>query len=189
MKQIVLFASGSGSNVENIATYFKDSSEIEIACVFTNKANAFVIERCKKLGLPVLYFNKTAFTSTTVVLNTLKSLQPDLIVLAGFLWKMPLNIVEAFDQKIINIHPALLPNYGGKGMYGMHVHRAVKENNEQFSGITIHYVNANYDEGAVIIQKEVALTKADSAETIAEKVHALEYEYFPKTIENLLLHG
>ena len=185
MKEIVLFASGSGSNVENIIKYFEDSDSIQVGCVLTNKSNAFVIERCKRLRIPVLFFNHEAF-SKKVVLKILKGLNPDLIVLAGFLWKIPKDLITAFPNKIINIHPALLPKYGGKGMYGEHVHQAVKANKEIETGITIHYVNEKYDDGAIIFQDSVSLNEMDTPDTIAQKVHALEYEYLPKIIEQLL---
>ncbi len=187
MKEIVLFASGSGSNVENIVQYFKDNDGIKVACVLTNNTKAYVIERCKQLEIPLLYFNRTAFSRSNTVLNVLHSLKPDLIVLAGFLWKIPKDLVTAFPNKIINIHPALLPKYGGKGMYGANVHKAVKENGEKETGITIHYVNEHYDEGAIIFQERTVLSEEDSFEAIAQKVHALEYEHFPKVIEKLLL--
>jgi phosphoribosylglycinamide formyltransferase-1 len=187
MMGIVLFASGSGSNVENIAKYFADHAHVHISCVLTNRMNAPVLERCKRLGIPALYFNRDAFSNSEVVLNLLKSLNPDLIVLAGFLWKIPKNLVQTFPNKIINIHPALLPKYGGKGMYGINVHQAVKNNMEEETGITIHYVNEHYDEGAIICQAKTALSKLDTPETIAQKVHALEYEHFPKIIEKLVL--
>jgi phosphoribosylglycinamide formyltransferase-1 len=185
-KRIVLFASGSGSNVENIVHFFENDGTVEVTAVLTNKRDAMVLNRCDRLKVPAFYFNKTAFLSTDRVLILLKSLDPDLIVLAGFLWKIPEELVTAFPQKIINIHPALLPKYGGKGMYGMHVHNAVKENGEQETGITIHYVNAHYDEGAIIHQAKVTVAADDSPAMIAEKVHALEYEYFPKVIAQLL---
>ncbi|MDO1512724.1 phosphoribosylglycinamide formyltransferase [Maribacter confluentis] len=185
-KKIILFASGSGSNVENIANYFKLRNDVTICCVLTNKSDAKVIDRCNRLGLNALYFNRQAFSKSDFILNMLRSLEPDLIVLAGFLWKIPEAITQSFPSKIINIHPALLPKYGGKGMYGMNVHNAVKEHNEQETGITIHYVNANYDEGAIIKQVNVELLPNDSPEDIAAKVHQLEYEYFPKVIDNLL---
>lgn len=188
MKEIVLFASGSGSNVENIAHYFASSSKIKISCVLTNNPDAPVLERCRRLKIPALYFNRDAFSKSSVVLDLLNSLQPDLIVLAGFLWKIPVELVKAFPNKIINIHPALLPKYGGKGMYGAHVHEAVKAAEEKETGITIHYVNEHYDEGAIIFQSTTALQKEDTAASIAEKVHALEYQHFPKVIEDILLH-
>ncbi len=186
MKRIVLFASGSGTNVENIATYFQDHPEVVIEAVLTNRRDAKVIDRCNRLKLNVLYFNRNAFDQTDCVLNILKGMDPDLIVLAGFLWKIPANMVHDFKGKIINIHPALLPKYGGKGMYGMNVHRAVKSANDGESGISIHYVNEYYDEGDIIFQARVALEEQDTAEDIAKKVQQLEYEYFPRIIEELL---
>lgn len=186
MKQLVLFASGSGSNVENIYNYFNGNNQINIQCVLTNNKDAKVIERCQRLKIPVLYFNRIAFSKTDIILNTLKTFNPDLIVLAGFLWKIPESFVHAFPNKIINIHPALLPKYGGKGMYGGHVHQAVKENKETETGITIHYVNEHYDEGAIIQQAKTAVAPEDTPETIAEKVHALEYAYFPEVIAKIL---
>ncbi|MFC4220768.1 phosphoribosylglycinamide formyltransferase [Flagellimonas marina] len=187
MKQIVILASGSGSNAENIITYFKENPQVTVSAVLTNKKTAKVLERCDRLEVPAFYFNKFAFQNSDAVVGVLKSLQPDLIVLAGFLWKIPTNIIEAFPNKIINIHPALLPKYGGKGMYGAKVHQAVKENAEKETGITIHYVNENYDEGAIIFQAKTAVEPSDDADKIADKVHQLEYEHFPKVIEKLLV--
>nr|WP_298996381.1 phosphoribosylglycinamide formyltransferase [uncultured Allomuricauda sp.] len=186
MKRIVILASGSGSNAEQISTYFADNDGVKIAAILTNKNTAKVLERAKRLQIPAFYFNKMAFSNSDAVVNLLQSLNPDIIVLAGFLWKIPLNIVNAFPKKIINIHPALLPKYGGKGMFGNHVHSAVKTNNETETGITIHYVNENYDEGAIIHQAKVAVEPSDDVETIANKVHELEYAHFPKVIEKLL---
>lgn len=186
-KRLVLFASGSGSNVENIINYFHNSPNITIASVLTNKRDAKVIDRCNKLNINALCFNRNAFSKTDCVLNILKALQPDLIILAGFLWKIPENLIQTYPNQIVNIHPALLPKYGGKGMYGMRVHEAVKANNETETGITIHYVNENYDEGAILHQAKTEIKPEDSAEDIAQKIHELEYEYFPKVIEKLLL--
>ncbi|APA64143.1 phosphoribosylglycinamide formyltransferase [Maribacter sp. 1_2014MBL_MicDiv] len=185
-KKIILFASGSGSNVENIANYFKLRKDVTICCVLTNKSDAKVIERCNRLGINALFFNRQAFSKSNFILDMLRSLEPDLVVLAGFLWKIPEAITNAFPNKIINIHPALLPKYGGKGMYGMHVHNAVKEAKETETGITIHYVNAHYDEGAIIQQVKTVVNPKDSPEDIASKVHLLEYEFFPKVIDELL---
>ncbi len=185
-KRLVLFASGSGSNVENIVLYFHNEPNVTIAAVLTNKRDAKVLDRCNNLNINGLYFNRNAFFKTDCMLDILKTLNPDLIVLAGFLWKMPENIIRSFPDKIINIHPALLPKYGGKGMYGSHVHQAVKDSGDTETGITIHYVNENYDEGAIIVQEKVAIKSNDTTEKIAEKVHALEYEHFPKTIAKLL---
>ncbi|SFW54833.1 phosphoribosylglycinamide formyltransferase [Cellulophaga fucicola] len=186
MKRIVLLASGSGSNVENIANYFKDNPLVTIATVLTNKRDAKVIDRCNRLNVNALYFNRQSFSKSDCLLNIIKGMQPDLIILAGFLLKIPENFVAAFPNKIVNIHPALLPKYGGKGMYGMHVHNAVKNNNETETGITIHYVNENYDEGAIIHQAKTAVISTDTAEDIAQKIHVLEYEHFPKVIDQLL---
>ncbi len=189
MKEIVLFASGSGSNAENIINYFERHPSIKVSCVLTNRSNAPVLERCKRLGVPAMYFSRDAFTKSEVVLKLLQALSPTLIVLAGFLWKIPEELIHAFPDKIINIHPALLPKYGGKGMYGPRVHEAVKKNGENETGITIHYVNEAYDEGAIIFQEKTALTKNDTPENIAKKVHALEYEHFPRVIENLIVQN
>ncbi len=186
MKRLVLFASGSGSNVENIAHYFEPHKNVEITAVLTNKQDAGVIDRCNRLGIAVFSFNKVAFKGSDRVLQILKCLQPDLIVLAGFLLKIPEKIVSEFPDKMINIHPALLPKYGGKGMYGMNVHRAVIANGEKESGISIHFVNEEYDEGAMIFQAKVTVLPSDGAEDLADKVHQLEYEHFPRVIEQLL---
>ncbi|MER3319596.1 MAG: phosphoribosylglycinamide formyltransferase [Allomuricauda sp.] len=186
MKRIVIFASGSGSNAENIISFFRENPEVTVAAVLTNKNSAKVLERCDRLGVPAFYFNKPAFKNSDAVVNFLQGLNADLIVLAGFLWKIPSNLIDAFPNKIINIHPALLPKYGGKGMYGDNVHQAVKDNKETETGITIHYVNENYDEGAIIFQSKTKVEPSDDARTIAKKVHQLEYEHFPKVIEKLL---
>ncbi|WP_343767303.1 phosphoribosylglycinamide formyltransferase [Gangjinia marincola] len=186
MKKIVLFASGSGTNVENIIRYFNDRKEIVISCVLSNNKSAIVHERAKKQNVNSLTFNKDDLQHTDTVLDLLKSIAPDLIVLAGFLWKFPKNILDQFPNQVINLHPALLPLYGGKGMYGMNVHRAVVENKEKETGITIHYVNEHYDEGAIIAQHKTKLTPEDTPEDVARKIHELEYEHFPKVIEELL---
>lgn len=186
MKKIVLFASGSGSNVENIVKYFKKSEEVEITKVYTNNPNAYVIERCEDLNIPCGIFSRKEFRENLSVLDDLKSIQPDLIVLAGFLWLVPSEYVEAFPNKIINIHPALLPKYGGKGMYGSRVHEAVVANKEKESGITIHFVNEKYDEGNIIRQEKCVVQLNDTPDDVASKVHALEYEHFPQVINELL---
>ncbi len=186
MKKLVLFASGSGSNVERIIDYFKEDTTVSVNCVLTNKKDANVLERCKRLGIPALYFNRVAFYDAGTVLEFLDAQSPDLIVLAGFLWKIPKALIARFPNKIINIHPSLLPKYGGKGMYGKHVHQAVKDNGETHSGITIHYVNEHYDEGAIIHQAKVQLDSSDNVADIAKKVQALEYEHFPKIIASVL---
>ncbi|ANW97181.1 phosphoribosylglycinamide formyltransferase [Wenyingzhuangia fucanilytica] len=185
MIKIAILASGSGSNAENIAQYFSTHKNVKITYILSNKKDAFVLERAKKLKIKSKVFSNKEMKEQVELLNLLK-VEADFIILAGFLLKVPENIIEAFPNKIINIHPALLPNYGGKGMYGMHVHRAVKENNEKETGITIHYVNENYDEGAIIFQAKAALTKDDTPETIAEKIHLLEQEHFPRVIDEVI---
>ncbi|QBA65263.1 phosphoribosylglycinamide formyltransferase [Muriicola soli] len=186
MKHIILFASGSGTNVENIVKYFEGHSAIAVSCVFTNKRDAFVIDRCNAMGVPAFSFNGPAFKNGSILLQILKNLKPDLIVLAGFLRKIPSEMVADFPEKIINIHPALLPKYGGKGMYGKHVHREVKANKEKESGITVHYVNDHYDEGAIIEQRSVSIASSDSEDEIARKVQELEHLHYPRIIEAVL---
>ena len=186
MKRIVIFASGSGSNAENLIKFFQDSDHASVIQIFSNNPHAKVLDRAKRLGVSALSFNRVAFTKTDDVLDILKATEPDLIVLAGFLWKFPEHILKCFENKVINIHPALLPKYGGKGMYGMNVHNAIIQNNESETGITIHYVNENYDEGAIIFQVTCQVSKQDTAEDVAAKIHKLEMEYFPKVVEQLL---
>jgi len=186
MKRIVIFASGSGSNAENLIKFFHNSDKASVIQVLTNNPHAKVLDRCKSLKISALSFNRVAFSKSEDVLNILKATQPDLIVLAGFLWKFPEFILNNFKNKVINIHPALLPNYGGKGMYGMNVHRAVVKNYETETGITIHYVNENYDEGAIIFQGKCNVLPTDSAEDVAAKIHLLEMEHFPKVVNQLL---
>jgi len=186
MKNIALFASGAGSNVLNIANHFKNKPEVALSLVVTNNPKAGVIDKCQQLGLPLVYTSKEALKQGDFLEKLLRGHSIDLIVLAGFLLKIPDSLVQAYPNKIINIHPALLPDYGGKGMYGMHVHRAVKENNEKESGISIHYVNEHYDQGALIFQAKTALTPTDSAADIAAKVQALEAIHYPAVLEKLL---
>ncbi len=185
MKKIVIFASGSGTNAENIIRHFKNTKSATVVAVFSNSEKAKVLDRAEKLEVPSVVFSKEALSSDSV-LGKLISFQPDLIVLAGFLLKFPQNIIEAYSDKIINIHPALLPKYGGKGMYGMNVHRAIVENKESETGITIHFVNENYDEGNIIFQKSIALSGTETPEEVASKIHELEQEHFPEVIEKLL---
>jgi phosphoribosylglycinamide formyltransferase-1 len=185
MKKIVVFASGSGTNAENIIKYFASSETGTVVAVFTNNPSAKVIERAKNNEIPTEVFSKEELIESKV-LQKLNLIEPDLIVLAGFLLKFPENIIASYPNKIINIHPALLPKYGGKGMYGMNVHKAIVENKEKETGITIHYVNENYDEGGVIFQKKVVVLGTDTADVIAEKIHDLEQRYFPEVISDLL---
>ena len=186
MIRIIIFASGSGTNAQNIIQYFKKNKKIKIIAVLSNNKNAKVLEKAKNLGIKSKVFTRNEFHETNIILQYLKE-KADFIVLAGFLWKIPEKIIDEFPKKIINIHPALLPKYGGKGMYGMNVHRAVIENKEVKTGITIHYVNKNYDEGVIIFQKEVTLSSEDTPETVAEKIHQLEQDNFPKIIEKLIM--
>ncbi|WP_426431997.1 phosphoribosylglycinamide formyltransferase [Winogradskyella sp. HB-48] len=188
MKRIVIFASGSGSNAENLIKFFQNSDNVSVIQVLTNNPHAKVLDRCKRLNVSALSFNRIAFSKSQDVLNILKLSNPDLIVLAGFLWKFPEFILNEFENKVINIHPALLPKYGGKGMYGMHVHHAVVENKETETGITIHYVNENYDEGAIIFQAKCEVKASDTAADVAAKIHELEMEHFPKVVERLLIN-
>ncbi|MGC9344938.1 MAG: phosphoribosylglycinamide formyltransferase, partial [Bacteroidales bacterium] len=176
MSKIIILASGSGTNAENIIRFFNDRADVEFPLILSNRKDAYVHTRAKKLGIPSKTFNKEEFHSPEF-LEELKTLNPDLIILAGFLWLIPAGIVESFPGRIINIHPALLPKYGGKGMYGLNVHRAVIENGEKESGITIHYVNERYDEGNIIYQAKCPVKQDDSPESLAERVHQLEYEY------------
>ncbi|MDR1698457.1 MAG: phosphoribosylglycinamide formyltransferase [Prevotellaceae bacterium] len=182
---VAIFASGSGSNAENIIRYFEKNADISFFIV-SNKQEAFVHERAKKLGVPSVTFSAKQFRETDDVLHFLQEKNIDFIVLAGFLLKIPGNIIAAFPDKIVNIHPALLPKFGGKGMYGSHVHEAVVEAGEKESGITVHYINAQYDEGEIIFQARCEVLPSDSADDVAEKVHALEYLHFPKVIAELV---
>ncbi|WP_264566267.1 phosphoribosylglycinamide formyltransferase [Flavobacterium sp. N3904] len=185
MKRILIFASGSGTNAENIVKYFGNRSTGTVVAIFTNNSKATVLEKAKKLAVPTVIFSKDELYSG-ITLQKVKDFQPDLIVLAGFLLKFPQNLIDAYPNQIINIHPALLPKFGGKGMYGLHIHKAVVEKKEKETGISIHYVNENYDEGNIIFQQNVLLSETDTAESVAEKIHALEQQYFPVVIERLL---
>lgn len=183
---IAIFGSGNGSNAQHISEYFANNNKVNISTFIANKKDAYIIERAQKLGIPCRIFNRNDFYYTNNVVDYLKEMEIDIIVLAGFLWLIPENILQAYPQRIINIHPALLPLYGGKGMYGMNVHQAVIDNKEVESGITIHFVNDKYDEGSTIFQAKCNITPKDTAETLAQKIHLLEYEHFPKTIENVI---
>jgi len=184
---IALFASGTGSNVYNIIQHFKSNDLINVVAVLSNKEDAGALNHAKNEAIPTLTFTKEEFTSSIKVEEFLAGKKVDLIVLAGFLLKVPESLIDLYPNKIINVHPALLPNYGGKGMYGMNVHKAVIKANEEKSGITIHLVNENYDEGASIAQFECPLTESDTAQTLAQKISVLEKAHFPKTIEEFIL--
>jgi phosphoribosylglycinamide formyltransferase-1 len=183
VKKIAIFASGSGTNAENIINYFKNLPKIRVELVFSNNKNAYVLERAKKLSVDTFVFDRHTFNNTDKIINILKEKNIKYIVLAGFLWLIPKHFIKAFENRIINIHPALLPKYGGKGMYGMSVHKAVIEHKEKQSGISIHYVNENYDKGDIIFQALCPVSPNDTPESLAEKIHKLEYEHFPKIIE------
>ncbi|MCP9756898.1 phosphoribosylglycinamide formyltransferase [Lacihabitans sp. CCS-44] len=187
MIKIAIFASGSGSNAERIVEFFSSNEEIEVTLVLTNNPAAGVIERAQRLNIPTLIFNKTLFSKTDKIVEILQSQQIDWVILAGFLWLVPNNLTRAFENRMINIHPALLPKYGGKGMWGHYVHEAVVANQEKESGITIHYVNEKYDEGKVIFQAKCEVTSGDSPEDVAKKIHELEYQYFPEIIYQEIL--
>lgn len=184
--KIAIFASGSGTNAENIIQYFKDKSSIQVSLVLSNKADAFVLDRARKYGIPSAVFTKQAFTDTNEVLDLLREREIDFIVLAGFLLRVPDNLLHAYINKIINIHPSLLPKFGGKGMYGDKVHEAVVAAGEKESGITIHYIDEHYDEGSIIFQAACRVLPIDTSHEVAIKVHALEYKYYPSIIEDVL---
>ncbi len=184
MYKIAIFASGNGTNAENIIHYFKHNENIDINIVLTNKNNAFVIERAKNHNIDVKVFDKNDFYQSDVIVNLLKERKINNIVLSGFLWLLPTNLIKSFHNKILNIHPALLPNFGGKGMYGMNVHKAVIANKKKESGITIHLVNEKYDEGKIIFQAKCKISNSDTPEILSDKIHKLEYEHFPRVIEN-----
>ena len=184
-QKIILFASGTGSNAENIFRFFEKNNNVDVLTVYTNNSKARVINRFKPLGINVEVFNRKSFISGSLLKNVINQ-NPDLIILAGFLWKFGSDWIEAFNKKIVNIHPSLLPKYGGIGMYGDNVYKAVKENCESETGITIHYINEFYDEGAIIFQEKVKLDKDDNLEDISYKTQKLEHKYFPKVIKDLL---
>lgn len=185
-KRIAIFASGSGSNAQKIMEYFKRNDLAEVSLVLTNNPDAYVLQRADNFETPTHIFNRKAFYQSDEVVKILQKLNIDLVVLAGFLWLVPQNLLEAFPNKIINIHPALLPNYGGKGMYGDHIHRAVLAAQEKESGISIHFVNAHFDEGEMIQQFRFKIELQDQLENIRFKIQQLEHQHYPKVIEQVL---
>lgn len=185
-KRIAIFASGSGSNAQKIMEHFKRSSEAEVVLILTNNPQAYVLQRADNFEVPSHIFTRKEFYESDDVIRLLKNLQVDLIVLAGFLWLVPQSLLKAFPNRIINLHPALLPKYGGKGMYGDNVHKSVLANNEEESGITIHFVNEVYDEGEVIHQSRFKIEPGDTLEMIKFKGQQLEHQHFPRVVENLL---
>jgi len=185
VKRIIFFASGSGTNVANIIKYFNGNDKVEVALTLTNNPNSGVIKRVKKIKKPCIVFSKHELEDKSL-LKKIISINPDLIILAGFLLKIPANFVNAFPKKIINIHPALLPKFGGRGMYGNRVHQSVKDSGEEKTGITIHFVNEFFDQGKIIFQVSVPIEDNDTVEDIANKVHKLEYAHYPRIIDQLL---
>lgn len=187
IKNIAIFASGSGSNAENIIRYFRENESVRVSLVLSNKSDAYVLERAHRLGVPCGVFPKADWAAGDEILAVLREHRIDFIVLAGFLVRVPDLLLYAYPNKIINIHPALLPKFGGKGMYGERVHQAVVAAGEKETGITIHYINEHYDEGDTIFQATCPVLPDDSPEEVAKKVHALEYKYFPQVIEQVVL--
>lgn len=186
MKNLVVFVSGSGTNMENLARYFAASTVARVRLVVCNNPAAGAIARAERLGIPVLMITRADFAQPDLLIEKLRTQQADMLILAGFLWLLPPGLIRAFSGKIVNIHPALLPAYGGKGMYGMRVHEAVIAAGEKQSGITIHYVNEQYDQGEIIFQASLEIPPEESPESLARRIHELEYQYFPRVVESLL---
>ncbi len=188
MKKIAIFASGSGTNAQKIIEYFNEKPAFgKVEIIFSNKKDAYVLERAKNYNISSYIFNRDEFYHTDKIQNILLQHDIDLIVLAGFLWLVPQNVLQHYPKQIINIHPALLPKYGGQGMYGARVHETVIKNKDEYSGITIHYVNEHYDEGDIIFQAKCKVEHHDTADSLANKIHELEYEHYPRIIEDLLV--
>lgn len=185
MKRLAILASGSGTNAENIVKYFLDNDQATVAAIFCNNTKAGVLDKAHKLGVRAIVFNNTELNDGTV-LQKLLDYKVDLVVLAGFLRKIPTDMLDEYDGAMINLHPALLPNYGGEGMYGMHIHRAVVENEEEETGITIHYVGDEYDDGEIIFQESVEIDFEDTPEDVQYKVQQLEHKHYPEVIEYIL---
>ena len=187
MINLAILASGNGTNAQQITEYFQDSTQVRVDCIVYNRRDAYVAERAAQLGVPAQYFGRADFYDNGAVLRYLSERQIDWVILAGFLWLVPADMLAAFPGRIINIHPALLPHYGGKGMYGHHVHEAVIANHETESGITIHLVDDRYDCGTTLFQARCQLTPEDTPDTLAAKIHLLEKEHFPRVIEKTVL--
>lgn len=186
MKRIAIFASGGGTNAQKIIDYFQKDKNVEVSLIVSNKPGAFVLTRAENHNIPAYIIDRESFYESNEVISELNKYGIDMIILAGFLWLIPEYLIDQYQNKILNIHPALLPDYGGKGMYGIHVHRAVKENNEAMSGISIHYVNHEYDKGELIFQASCKLDESDTPYDIAEKVQKLEHKYYPIVIDAIL---
>ena len=186
MKKIAIFASGSGSNAEKICAFFSGSSDVSVVLIGTNNAKAPVLDRAKKLNIPFFVFSKKDLVLFTSLQAKLASYGVDYIILAGFLLKIPTEMISLYKNKILNIHPSLLPKYGGKGMFGENVHRAVLENKEKVSGISIHLVNQNYDKGRILFQKSCPISPVDTIDSLSKKITSLEHSFFAKTIEKYI---
>lgn len=186
MKKIAIFASGSGTNAENIINYFSNKKSAKVTLILSNRREAYVLKRAAEHNIKSIFFDYNEFNASDKVLDDLLKNDIDFLVLAGFLWLVPEKILNLYAGRIINIHPALLPSYGGKGMYGEKVHQAVIDNHESESGISIHYVNKFYDEGDIIFQARCKVEPSDTPDTLAARIHELEYKYFPKVIEDLI---
>lgn len=184
--RLAILGSGNGTNAQQISEYFADRTDVQVACIIYNKRDAYIAERAKNLGIEAHYFGKADFYSNGAVLEYLQLKQVDWVILAGFLWLMPEDILAAYPNRVINIHPALLPKYGGKGMYGHHVHEAVVAAGERESGITIHIVDQHYDRGTTLFQARCTVTPDDTPDTLAAKIHLLEKEYFPRVIDETI---
>ncbi len=187
MWNVTIFASGSGSNAENIFNYFKDSKLVRVGLLITDNPKAFVIERCRRHSVPCLVLSKRLIDDTDFMLGVLRDFRTNFVVLAGYIKLVPDYIVAAFDQRIVNIHPSLLPKHGGKGMYGNRVHQSVLDSGDKESGITIHFIDNDYDRGSVIFQAKCPVLPDDTADSLAQRVHALEYEYYPNVIEDTII--
>ena len=185
-RNIAIFASGSGTNAQRIIEYFSGNPKISVALILSNKPDAYVLVRAKNLNVPAVVFDRHSFYETDDIIKLLKKEKIDFIVLAGFLWMVPVNLILAYHGRIINIHPALLPKYGGKGMYGERVHEAVIQSGDKVSGISIHYVNEKYDEGDIIFQVKCEVLQNDTPNSLAQRVHQLEYKHYPEVIEKLV---
>ena len=186
LKKLAIFASGSGSNAENICNYFSESSDIKVVLICTNREDALIVKRANKLNIPVYIFSKSELNNFVDLHKKLQNIEVDVIILAGFLLKLPTIMVDNYPNRIINIHPSLLPKYGGKGMYGSNIHKAVIKNKDTESGISIHFVNQNYDEGKIILQEKCSISANESVETLKHKIHKLEHNYFPVAIEKTI---
>jgi len=187
MKRIAILASGTGSNARKIVEHLKDNQYIEVALIASNRKNAGVLDMASDNGIATQVITRADFYDSDTFLSELQTANIDWVILAGFLWLVPANLIQAFPNRIVNIHPALLPAYGGKGMYGMNVHRAVKENKDIVSGMTIHLVNEKYDDGAIVFQGRTDIDAEDTAEDIAAKVLELEHQYYPTVVEGLVM--